>query len=209
MPLEDRFGRLAADNILGPVNVSQWFSNPCRPLEVDLGCGAGRHLIARAAKHPDVNLLGIDRLLGRLRKAARAAEAAGADNVRLLRLDIVYAATHLLPPDSVRAYHVLFPDPWPKARHQRHRLFSTEFLNALVRTLEPGGTVRVATDHLPYFACIARLFADDPRFAPAPVELPGEAERSDFELEFLGARPVARLAFRKVAGAVDPARLWR
>lgn len=188
--------RLTAQTVLDPVGLDALFPHPGRPVEVDMGCGKGRFLLARAARRPDVNFLGVDRLLGRIRKIARKAARAGAANVRLLRMDAYYTATYLIPDAGVRAYHIYFPDPWPKARHHRHRLFNEPFMDALARTLRPGGTVQLATDHLPYFDEIAAIVRDDRRFEPAPVALPAEEERTDFELLFMESKPIGRLAFR-------------
>ena len=188
--------RLSEREVLGPVRFGSYFERPDRPMEVDMGCGKGRFLLARAAAHPEVNFLGVDRLLGRLRKIERKARRAGLANVRLLRFDAYYAATYLIPAASVAAYYVFFPDPWPKVRHHRHRLFNEPFMDALARTLVPGGAVHAATDHMPYFHEIARILTSDPRFAPEPALLPSDDERTDFERLFHGVRPIGRCSVR-------------
>ena len=162
-----------------------------------MGCGKGRFLLARAAAHPEVNFLGVDRLLGRIQKVDRKACRLGLSNARLLRMDGFYATTYLVPPLSVRAYHLFFPDPWPKTRHHYHRLFNEPYMEALHRTLLPGGAVNLATDHLPYFAEIVAILAEDPRFEPLPAFVPAEAEVTDFELLFRGQKPIGRCSFRK------------
>ena len=117
-----------------------------KPLEVDVGCGKGRFLTAKARKQPDRNFLGIDRLLVRLRKVDRKLTRHTLTNVRLLRIEAAYAVQHLLPPDSVSVFYILFPDPWPKRRHHRRRFVTAEFLAPLARVLAPGAEFRVATD---------------------------------------------------------------
>lgn len=194
------FIRLTAETVLAPFDVSTIFPGQARPLVVDLGCGKGRLILAHARRHPDVWHLGVDRMLGRLRKAARGALRLGLTNIRLLRMDALYAVCHLLPRHGVRELFIAFPDPWPKPRHHRHRLFSPIFLDALAKTLEPGGSVHVITDHLPYFATICHCVAADPRFHIGPVWLPEESERTDFELEFLNERPIGRITFQLSAG---------
>ncbi len=188
--------KLTSENVLDPLPLADAFPNPGHPIEIDMGCGKGRFLRARARRCPGTNYLGIDRLLGRIRKIEKKAVREGLDNVRLLRMDAYYAATYLVPSACVSVYHVYFPDPWPKARHQRHRLFNEAFMDALARTLVPGGAVHLATDHLPYFDAIARIVCDDPRFVPAPVPFPTDDERTDFELLFLERKPIGRLSFR-------------
>ena len=183
---------------LGPLPVRAWFAHPERRLEIDLGCGKGRFLLARAAKNPDVNFLGIDRMLRRIRKVDNRARRLDLDNVRLLRLEAYYAVAHLLPPASVDVYYVFFPDPWPKARHESHRLFNARFLDALHRTLAPGGVAHVASDHLPYFEQLSAVFAGDARFAPVAPFAPPEDEQTDFERYYIESKPIGRLSVRKI-----------
>ena len=170
--------------------------HPARPLEVDCGCGKGRFLLARAAAHPDVQFLGIDRMLVRIRKLDRKVQRAGLHNVKLLRLEAFYSLQHLLPDHRIRTIYIFFPDPWPKRRHHRRRLFSPEFLDVLWSRLAAGGTVQVATDHLDYFAEIRKCLAADARFREVPHLVRGDSEQTDFERIFRGqGLPIGECAF--------------
>ena len=124
---------------------------PGRPLEVDLGCGDGSFLLAMAHHHPERDFLGVERLLGRVRKVCRKLTRERLENARVLRLESRYVAEWLLPEASVSRLHLLFPDPWPKARHHRRRLVQPEFLTAVTRLLAPGGEFLFMTDHAEYF----------------------------------------------------------
>lgn len=168
------------------------------PLEVEIGCGKGRFLAARACAHPSINFLGIDKLLKRLRKTDKKITRAGLTNVRLIKIDASYAFEKLLPESSVSALYIFFPDPWPKRRHHRRRLFSPEFMDSLCRVIVQGGNIYLATDHSEYSEWIRKLFVKDPRFAETPHFEPEEHERTEFETLFLaqGAR-IARLGFTK------------
>src|SRR5258708_36753981 len=85
-----------------------------RPVELDLGAGDGGFALAYAKQHPEINLLAVERLLGRVRKIEKRATRAGLDNLRVLRLEFGYTVRYLLPPGSVSIAHTMFPDPGPK-----------------------------------------------------------------------------------------------
>jgi tRNA (guanine-N7-)-methyltransferase len=122
-----------------------------RPLEVDLGCGDGSFLLGMARHYPERDFLGVERLLGRVRKDCKKITRQGLTNVRVLRLESRYVSEWLLPEAAVSRLHLLCPDPWPKVRHHRRRLVQVEFLEAVWRSLVPGGEFLFMTDHEEYF----------------------------------------------------------
>jgi tRNA (guanine-N7-)-methyltransferase len=166
------------------------------PLHVDVGCGDGSFLCALAQRVPDKNFLGIERLFGRIRSSAR--KAAGLSNVRLLQMESSYALRYLLPAESVETFYLLFPDPWPKRRHHRHRIVTLDFLNSVHTALDKNGVIYIATDHLDYFRKIKEIAGSTPGFAISEVD--AELPPSGFELVFRkkGA-PIHWLALRKVS----------
>src|SRR5690606_35150358 len=170
------------------------------PLEVELGSGDGSFLIEWAARHPDRNFLGVERLLGRIRKLDRKAQRAGLLNVRGLRIEAAYCVEYLLPPGSVRALHVYFPDPWPKRRHHKNRLVNEHFVGITRRALEPGGVIHLRTDDPGYAERMRELFDGAPGFQP--VDTPPElaAIRTDFERDF-NARGIEtrRMSYRSLS----------
>jgi len=117
-----------------------------RPVEIEIGPGRGDVLLAFAAARPDVNFLAIEHLPGTVERLTARLEAAGITNARVIGGDAPCVIGQLIPAASVARYHIYFPDPWPKRRHHRRRLFTPDFVAALARTLVPGGTVHVATD---------------------------------------------------------------
>jgi tRNA (guanine-N7-)-methyltransferase len=165
------------------------------PVEIDVGCGKGNFLAWLAGTKTEHNFLGVDRQLVRLRKVEKKIQRAGLTNVRLLRLEFSYLIAKMIPTGSVTAYYVFFPDPWPKRRHAKKRLFGPEFVGELRRTLVSGGTVNVATDNAPYFEQIVGLMSGWK--SEAPLALPEEA-RTEFEKIFLAkGDAVYRARWRK------------
>jgi tRNA (guanine-N7-)-methyltransferase len=171
-----------------------------QPIEVDLGCGDGSLLLHWAAKFPDRNWLGVERLKGRVLKLERKAPRLGiAGNLRALRIESAYAVEWLFPPASIAAYHIYFPDPWPKKRHYKRRLIQPAFVAALARTLETGGFVNLATDHAEYFADMLPCFDANGNFERVEPLTPATPEEmTDFERDFaVEGRPIHRARYRK------------
>ncbi len=152
------------------------------PLHVDLGCGDGSFICALAERMPERSFLGIERLLGRIRSAARKA-AAMVGNVRVLRMENSYAVRYLLPAGSVETFYLLFPDPWPKRRHWRRRIVTGEFLRAISQALAENGRFLIATDHLDYFQEIERIARANPDFTMASPRA-GDLPLTKFEQQF-------------------------
>ena len=143
-------------------------SKPGAPLEIDVGSGDGAFLLALARLHPERNFLGIERLLGRVRKTCRRAARLGLSNVRMLRIESSYAVRRLLPQNSVARFHILFPDPWPKRRHWPRRLIQSDFLDAVSDALATGGELRIKTDDAPYFQHIRAVLKTRSDFREMP-----------------------------------------
>ena len=109
-----------------------------------------------------------------------------------------YAVTHLLPANAISALHMLFPDPWPKRRHHRRRLFTAEFLGAIDRVLERHGLFHVATDDTGYFRAIQSVITTNPSFSISEeaIQFPATA----FEEKLTASvAPIQRLLLRKVS----------
>ena len=122
-----------------------------RPLEIDLGCGDGSFLVAMASHYPERNFLGVERLLGRVRKVIRKAEKNSLLNLKVLRLELSYTIEWLLPDHCANRMHLLFPDPWPKKKHHKRRMVNKSFCESLVRILKEDGEFLFKTDHPDYF----------------------------------------------------------
>jgi tRNA (guanine-N7-)-methyltransferase len=183
-------------SIVERLNLAQLFPKP-QPLEIELGCGDASFLIEYTQRHPDRNFIGVERLLGRIRKLDRKGRCAGLTNLRGVRIESSYFLQYLLPPRSASALHIYFPDPWPKKKHHKYRLINEPFPEIACTALVPGGVIYFRTDNEAYFAQITEVFGASRKFqqVETPVEL---AELlTDFEREFLarGIRTL-RMAYR-------------
>jgi tRNA (guanine-N7-)-methyltransferase len=165
-----------------------------RPVEVEIGPGRGDVLLAFAAASPKRNFFGVERTGGAAATIAARAAARGLANVRVVAGDARCIVTELVPDASVAAYHVYFPDPWPKTRHRKRRLASADFADALARTLAPGGTVDVASD----LGAVVEAFAAELERA-ALVRVPSAR----------AARPITHFERKYAGGGTYQARFSR
>jgi tRNA (guanine-N7-)-methyltransferase len=185
------------ENIVLQLPLAELFPK-AQPLHVELGAGDGSFLAAYAKAHPELNFLGVERLLGRLRKIERKSRRNHLENVRLIRIEAAYLTQFLLPAGSVAAVHIYFPDPWPKRRHWKNRLVTPEFTELLRRALQPEGIVYLRTDNEDYFKQMVVSFNENVNFREeqTPAEL--SAFITDFERNFnLRGIPTLRAAYRK------------
>ena len=119
------------------------------PLEIEIGSGKARFLIAAARANPAHDFLGLERSLSYYRLCRDRVSRSALPNARVVRAEGRLLAEGL-PPASVRAFHVYFPDPWPKRKQRKRRLLEAVTLELLASRLEPGGVLRIATDHAGY-----------------------------------------------------------
>ncbi|NIO07730.1 MAG: tRNA (guanosine(46)-N7)-methyltransferase TrmB [Deltaproteobacteria bacterium] len=123
-------------------------------LEVEIGFGYGEFLVRLAQTNPERNFVGLELKWASVRKALRNIAQARTPNVRLIQADARVAFDRLFLPKSVHRVYALFPDPWPKTRHAKHRLFSHTVLKLLNSRLVSGGEIRIITDCQPYLSWI-------------------------------------------------------
>jgi tRNA (guanine-N7-)-methyltransferase len=138
----------------GPVG---WQENPDRqPLDLaalfdgravwlEIGFGGGEHMVHQAAAHPEVGIIGAEPFINGVAMLLGQIRAAGVGNIRIHPGD-VRDLFDVLPEGSVEKAFLLYPDPWPKARHHRRRFVTPEYLEPLAWVMARGAELRVATD---------------------------------------------------------------
>ena len=139
-----------------------------RPVILDIGFGMGDATVQQALQHPEVGILAIDVHTPGVGKLLVELEAHRIENVRVIEGDAMELLRNTLPTASLAGIRVYFPDPWPKARHHKRRIISTEHLGLMARALEPGGFLHFATDWQAYADAARECIDGHPDFTLLP-----------------------------------------
>ncbi|MDH3744241.1 MAG: tRNA (guanine-N(7)-)-methyltransferase [Acidobacteriota bacterium] len=171
------------------------------PWELEIGFGKGRYLLERAASRPQTRFAGIEVASKYFRLVAKRIRRRRLSNVIVLRGEALYLLSAMLPAGFARAVHVYFPDPWPKSRHQKRRLFEADTLDLLLRTLEVGGKLFFATDHLEYGDTVRTLLESHPGIRLRVRERGWEdGPRTNYEAKYVReGRPICRFEIERSA----------
>lgn len=118
---------------------------------LEIGFGGGEHLAHQAELHPEVSLLGAEPFINGVAKLLALIEDRQITNVRIHDGD-ARNLLEALPDASIERIYLLYPDPWPKLRHNKRRFVSPESLGHIHRLLIPGGLFLFASDIADYVA---------------------------------------------------------
>ncbi len=145
------------------------------PVVVEVGSGMGETTARIAAENPGTDYLAIEVHAPGVGSLLRRVDEEGLANVRVVQHDAVEVLRDMVPPDSLAAIHVFFPDPWPKKRHHKRRLLQPAFAALAASRLAPGGQLHVATDWEEYAQHVLAVLSGVPGlrnsaegFAPRP-----------------------------------------
>jgi tRNA (guanine-N7-)-methyltransferase len=164
-----------------PVRWASLFGSD-RAVELEIGSGKGLFLASAGSSRPEHHFLGVELSRKYARVAAERVVKRGLANVRVWPGDARDVLARVVPPASLRSIHVYFPDPWWKQRHKKRRVFTAALVASVVRALEPGGELNVATDVEEYFGVIRSLIAAEPRL----TELSAPAAKApEHDLDYL------------------------
>jgi tRNA (guanine-N7-)-methyltransferase len=167
------------------------------PLEIEVGSGKARFLLAAARADPSRDFLGLERALSYYRICRERVARSGLANARVLRADgKIFLES--VPPGSVRAFHVYFPDPWPKKKQRKRRFLDGVTLELIASRLEPGGTLRIATDHASYGRAIRSYLESVASLERLDWEAEMPPPPTNYELKYAAqGRPIWRFLLRR------------
>lgn len=176
------------------------------PLEIEIGFGKGRFLLRRAAESPERRFLGLEIAQEYFQLAVRRARRRQLANAAAMRGDALYLAAAVLPRGCADVLHVYFPDPWPKLRHRKRRLFDPATVDLVLGLLAPHGELYFATDFLEYGERVWELLASHPAVrVERRAEGWPDGARTNYEAKYLVAgRPILRLVVRRTGAPVEP-----
>lgn len=135
-----------------------------RETRLEIGFGGAEHLIWQARQAPDVGFIGCEPFEDGIAKALSEIEQGGLQNIRIFP-DDARKLLRWLPEASIARAYILFPDPWPKARHKKRRLVGPALLQQLARVMRPGAELMLATDIGDYARTMLMALRDNPGFA--------------------------------------------
>jgi tRNA (guanine-N7-)-methyltransferase len=172
-----------------------------KPLTVEIGFGMGSATAEIAGTNPGKNYLGIEVFKAGIGRLIWEIENRALDNIRIIEHDAVEVLETMLPPGAAAAFHIFFPDPWPKKRHRKRRLIRRPFTDLLASRLCPGGYVYMVTDWEDYGnSALEELTATPGLFNPPGGFASGQTWRPRTKFEKKGldeGRPVRELYFVK------------
>ncbi|MDR2182117.1 MAG: tRNA (guanosine(46)-N7)-methyltransferase TrmB [Treponema sp.] len=169
-----------------PLDLAARFGND-RPVTVEIGFGMGTASAEIAAANTDRNYLGIEVFRAGIGRLIWEIEKRSLENIRIIEHDAAEVVEKLLVPESIAAFHIFFPDPWPKKKHHKRRLLQKPFAETLASRLAPGGYVYVVSDCEDYaFAALEALGGVETLENPWRGFAPAQAWRPKTKFETKG-----------------------
>lgn len=132
-----------------PLNYIDVFDN-VNPVTVEIGFGMGKATAIIAQNNPDKNYIGLEVHRPGVGRLLNEIESKNLNNLYIIEHDAIEVLEKMIPDESVSAFHIFFPDPWPKKKHHKRRLVQRPRTEILAKKLAPGGYIYMATDWEPY-----------------------------------------------------------
>jgi len=180
-------------------------------VHIEIGAGKGTFIVNQARTFPEIDFLGIEWARKYYRHAVDRIGRWQLKNARMIRTEAADFIAKNLKNSSVDWFHVYFPDPWPKKRHNKRRFLCKDNLTEMLRCLKTGGVIQIATDHKDYYEQITTVFNDgDDRFEKIGFIKAANAQQAEcvgtnFERKYIkDQRAVYTLAVRKLPTDTNP-----
>lgn len=163
--------------------------------EVEIGFGKGRYLVRRCEEDPDRRFLGVEVAAEYWGHFVDRARRRGLRNWVAVRGEALYLLSSVLPRGFAAAVHVYFPDPWPKSRHHKRRLFDPQTVDLVIGLVRPGGHLFFATDFLEYGEIVRGILEGYPGIRVERRDrVWDEGPRTNYEAKYIAeGRPILRL----------------
>jgi len=152
-PLEVTGVGLDVETLPKPLDWAALYGNT-NPVELEIGMGKGTFLTEQAKAHPEINYFGIEWARWFWRSASDRMRRNKCTNARTVRAEAAFFLREFVVPGTLSVLHVYFPDPWPKARHNKRRLLQAPFMDLAAKVLVPGGRLQIVTDHKDYWEAL-------------------------------------------------------
>ena len=175
------------------------------PVQIEIGSGKGTFLLAQATQNPQIDFVGIEWARKYYRLAVDRMGRWEIKNVRMIRTDATFFLNEHISDESVDCFHIYFPDPWPKKRHNKRRFLCSANIDQMARCLKQDGGIKIATDHADYFEQIQQVFKEKKHkfelipFEPAAGIGQGEFVGTNYERKYIKQeRKIYTIAAKKI-----------
>ena len=170
---------VTAETLKKPIDWVELFGNS-NPVEMEIGSGKGTFITEQAKARKDTSFFGIEWASWYWRYTCDRLRRNDCMNARAIRAEAGFFIDEFVPSESISVLHIYFPDPWPKARHNRRRLIQEKFMPKVLRILKPNGMLKVVTDHADYWAQIEPTVRNVKELEVIDYNRPGSAKDGEF-----------------------------
>ena len=163
-----------------PVDIAKLFPN-AQEVVVEIGFGMGDATAEIAKAHPDNGYIAVEVHPPGIGKLLSLIEEHELTNVYIIEGDAIEILRTMFADHQINGFHLFFPDPWPKMKHNKRRIVNAEFLSLIHQKLLAGGYINIATDWVPYAEWIRDVFAKSTQFTGGEVPRPDWRPYTKFE----------------------------
>lgn len=154
------------------------------PVCIEYCSGNGAWIAAQAHSHPHMNWIAIEKKFTRVKKIWSKIKNFKLNNLIVVCGEAFRATQSYFPTACASQVFINFPDPWPKKRHAKHRLFQSSFVQELARIMQEDKTLTFVTDDVNYSEEVIQIFLSEPDFKPFYAEPYFSTEENNYGTSF-------------------------